>query len=166
MQPCSKFAAQVSPRLFDTPHPRIPKIHPGLFHPMHQRHEDFLLHPQEFPHRFLHLSVLPPLPHLPQTLIGPLARVALLLRQSRFFDDLSDPLKIGANLRLRARLLQMIPRSLRGSDARQRARSTRQSYQRLHPRRFSCRVVLPNCALGGLSAASIKGLLLAGGEPF
>jgi len=41
---------------------RIPKMHLPLSHPMHQRHEDLLLHPQELPHRFLHLGVLPPYP--------------------------------------------------------------------------------------------------------
>ena len=59
---------------------RIPKIHLRLSHPMNQRHEHLLLHPQELPHRFLHLGVLSPVPHLPQALIDPLGRVALFLR--------------------------------------------------------------------------------------
>jgi hypothetical protein len=59
-------------------------------------------------------AFLPPVPHLPQTLIDPLARVALFLREGFvFFDDLSDPLKVGANLRLGAGLLQTITRGLR-----------------------------------------------------
>ena len=70
---------------------------------MNQWHEDLLLHPQEILHRFLHLGVLSPEPHLPQALIDPLGRVALFLRQGFvFFDDLSDPLKIGTNLRFGA----------------------------------------------------------------
>ena len=43
-----------------------------------------------------------------------IGRVALFLRQGLvFFNDLSDPLKLGANLRLGAGLLQSIPRGLR-----------------------------------------------------
>ena len=53
----------------------------------------------------------PPYPHLPDALVDPLGRVALFPRQRFvFFDDLSDPLQVGAaNLRLGAGLLQTIP---------------------------------------------------------
>jgi len=68
---------------------------------MNQRHKNLLLHPQELPHRFLHLGVLSPVAHLPQAFIDPLGRVTLFLRQGFvFFDDLSNPLKVGADLRL------------------------------------------------------------------
>ena len=81
---------------------------------MNQRHEDLLLHPQKPPHRILHLGILSPVPHLPVALVDPLGRVALFLREGFvFFDDLSDPLKVGANLRLGAGLLQTITRGLR-----------------------------------------------------
>ena len=46
--------------------------------------------------------------------VGPFDGEALLLRQGLvFFDDLSDSLKVGADLRLGARLLQTIPRGFR-----------------------------------------------------
>ena len=74
---------------------------------MNQRQEDLLPHPQQLPHRFLHLGVLSPVPHLPDTLLDPLGRVALFLREGFvFFDDLSDPFKAGADLCPGARLLQ------------------------------------------------------------
>ena len=45
--------------------------------------------------------------------VEPLGGVALLLRQGLVvFDDLSDSLKVGADLRLGTRLLQTIPRGL------------------------------------------------------
>jgi hypothetical protein len=99
-------------------HQRISKIHLRLSHPMDQRHEHLLLHPQDLPHRILHLGVLSPIAHLPQALINPLGRVTLFLRQGFvFFDDLCDPLKVGANLRLGAGLLQAISGRLRvGQD--------------------------------------------------
>jgi len=80
---------------------------------MNQWHEHLLLHPQELPHRLLHLGVFARVAHLPDPLIDPLGRVALFLRQDFvFFDDLSDPLKVGTDLRLGAGLLQTITRGL------------------------------------------------------
>jgi hypothetical protein len=95
-------------------HQRITKIHPRLSHPMNQRYEHLLLHPQLLPHRFLHLGISPLVAHLLDALLDPLGRVALFLRQ-RFvlFDDLSDLLQVEANLLLRTGILQTIPRGLR-----------------------------------------------------
>jgi hypothetical protein len=77
---------------------------------MNQRHEHLLLHPQKLPHRLLHLGVLSSMAHRPDPLGDPLGRVPLLLRQHFvFFDDLSDSLQLGADLRLGAGLLQTIP---------------------------------------------------------
>jgi hypothetical protein len=80
---------------------------------MHQQHEDFPLHPKLPPHQFLHLGDLSPT-HLSQALIDPPGRVMFILRQVLvFFDDLSDPLKAGSNLRLGAGVLQTLLRRFR-----------------------------------------------------
>lgn len=39
---------------------------------MDQRHEHLLFHPDQFPHRFLHLGVSPLVAHLPDALVDPL----------------------------------------------------------------------------------------------
>ena len=59
---------------------RIPKIHLRLSHPMNQRHEDLLLHPEELPHRLLHLGISSLVAHPPDAVVDPLGRVALFLR--------------------------------------------------------------------------------------
>ena len=59
---------------------RIPKIHLRLSHRMNQRHEDLLLHPQELPHRLLHLAISSLVAHPPDTVIDPLGRVKLFFR--------------------------------------------------------------------------------------
>jgi|GEM_PF-3160874 hypothetical protein len=41
-----------------------PKIHLRLSRPMDQRHEHLLFHPDQFPHRLLHLGVLSPVAHI------------------------------------------------------------------------------------------------------
>jgi hypothetical protein len=76
-----------------------------LSRPVDQGHEHLLLDPNQFPHRRLDLGVFSPVAHLP----NPFRSVALVLRQGLVvFDDLSDSPKVGANLRLGARLLQTI----------------------------------------------------------
>ena len=78
---------------------------------MDQWHEHLLLHPQKLPHRILYLGVLSPIAHLPDALVDRLGQMALFLWKGFvFFDDLSDPLKTRANLRLGSGLLQTIPR--------------------------------------------------------
>src|SRR5512139_4320028 len=77
---------------------------------MDQRHEHLLLQSHEFPYRILHLRVFTLVAHLPDPFVDPLGGVALFLRQAFvFFDDLSDPLKVGANLWLWTSLPQSIP---------------------------------------------------------
>ena len=68
---------------------------------MDQRHEHPLLHPVQFPHRLLHLGISSLITHPPDAVVDPLGGMALFLREGFvFFDDLSDPLKLGADPRL------------------------------------------------------------------
>jgi hypothetical protein len=73
-----------------------------------------VLSSQELLHRLLHLGISSLVTHPPNAVLDPLGGVSLFLRYGLvFFDDLYDPLKVGANLRLGAGLLQTISRRLR-----------------------------------------------------
>jgi len=73
---------------------------------VHQRHEHFPLHTLYLSYRFLDLRVFALISHLLNPMVYPLGGMPLLLgKLFILFDDLSDLLKIRANLWLWAGLL-------------------------------------------------------------